>query len=83
MEEMLYACTEPNIKFVVQTGGATEWQKYGISSSKLQRYVISDGTIRLVDELSDANMGDKATFQSFILWGLDKYAASKMGIMPL
>ncbi len=81
MEEMLYACTEPNIKFVVQTGGANEWQKYGISSSKLQRYVISDGTIRLVDELSDANMGDKATFQSFILWGLDKYAASKMGII--
>lgn len=81
MEEMLYACTEPNIKFVVQTGGATEWQNYGISSSKLQRYVISDGTIRLVDEVKDANMGDKATFQSFILWGLDKYAASKMGII--
>ena len=81
MEEMLYACTAPNIKFVVQTGGAKEWQNYGISSSKLQRYVIYDGTIRLVDEVSDANMGDKATFQSFILWGLDKYAASKMGII--
>ena len=41
MEEMLYACTESNIKFVVQTGGATAWQNYGISSSKLQRYVMS------------------------------------------
>lgn len=81
MEEMLYACTESNIKFVVQTGGATAWQKYNISSSKLQRYVITDGTITLMDEVKDANMGDKATFQSFLLWGLDKFAASKMGII--
>ncbi len=81
MEEMLYACTESNIKFVVQTGGATAWQNYGISSSKLQRYVITDGTITLMDEVKDANMGDKATFQSFLLWGLDKFAASKMGIV--
>ncbi len=81
MEEMLYACTGSNIKFVVQTGGATAWQNYGISSSKLQRYVITDGTITLMDEVKDANMGDKATFQSFLLWGLDKFSASKMGLV--
>ena len=81
MEEMLYACTQSNIKFVVQTGGAKEWQNYGISSSKLQRYMISEGSIRLMDELPDANMGDKATFQSFILWGLSKYPAAHMGIV--
>ncbi|MCR4940869.1 MAG: hypothetical protein K5930_12310 [Treponemataceae bacterium] len=81
MEEMLYACTDSNIKFVVQTGGANKWQKYDISSKKLQRYVITDGNITLVDEINDGNMGDKTTLQSFILWGLSNYSASKMGLI--
>ena len=81
MEEMVNASTSENIKFVVQTGGAAEWNGYGISENSHQRYVITDGDITLVDEISETGMGQTSTLADFLSWGVGNYPAAKMGLV--
>lgn len=80
MNEMRNASTGSNVKFVVQTGGASDWNNY-VSSGKLQRYVIYDGTATLLEENYEANMGDASTLSDFIGWGVTHYGAEKMGLV--
>lgn len=81
MEEMVNASTSENIKFVVQTGGASEWYSYDISENSHQRYVITDGDISLVDEISETGMGQTSTLADFLCWGVENYPAAKMGVV--
>ena len=81
MEEMVNASTSENIKFVVQMGGAAEWNGYGISENSHQRYVITDGDITLVDEISETGMGQTSTLADFLSWGVGNYPAAKMGLV--
>ena len=74
-------CTSENIKFVVQTGGAAEWNGYGISENSHQRYVITDGDITLVNEISETGMGQTSTLADFLSWGVGNYPAAKMGLV--
>lgn len=70
-----------NIRFVVQTGGASSWQYGEISAETLQRHVISNGERRTVAEVPLASMGEAATLRSFVKWGVENYPAEKMGLV--
>lgn len=80
MEEMCKAASG-NIRFVVQTGGSTNWQHGEISSQALQRHVISNGERQTVAQLPLASMGEAATLRNFIEWGVENYPAAKMGLV--
>ena len=49
IEEMLSAKASDNVRFVVETGGASEWQN-DVDASSLQRYVIENG--KMVNSLT-------------------------------
>ncbi|MDE6031914.1 MAG: Clostripain family protein, partial [Oscillospiraceae bacterium] len=68
------------VRIVYQTGGTNLWS-LDISNSSIQRFENVDGNIALVDEQPDASMGDPATLQSFIEWGIENYPAEKMGLV--
>ena len=50
LNEMLDCGAGDNVRFVVQTGGTRTWNNDLIKSNKIQRYVVSDGDIQLVDK---------------------------------
>ncbi len=81
IEEMANAYTGNNVRFVVQTGGSTRWNGYDISADSLQRFEVTGGGVYLVDEVSDADMGQEQTLEDFLRWGVQNYPADKMGVV--
>lgn len=73
-----------SVKIIVETGGSTSWKMSGVSASKLQRWEInsscSSSSMSKKQELSNANMGDGSTLQSFLEWGFTNYPAKKYGV---
>lgn len=73
-----------NVNIVVETGGATSWQMSGVSASELGRWEIDSSCtstkMNKVESLTNANMGDGSTFQSFLEWGMNNYPAQRYGV---
>ena len=82
IEEMIAGSQSENVKFVIQTGGAGAWaDTYGISADKMQRYVVTGGEISLIEEKEQVNMGTAEVLTDFLSWGIENYAAAKMGVI--
>lgn len=82
IEEMIAGSQSENVKFVIQTGGAGAWaDTYGISAEKTQRYVVTGGEISLIEEKESFNMGKEDVLVDFLSWGIENYAAAKMGLI--
>lgn len=79
--EAVSAQYSDDVRIVYQTGGTAEWYDNMISNSSVQRYVNTDGDIELVDEVSNANMGDPNTLADFVSWGVENYPAKHMGLV--
>ena len=78
--EMLSASSSDKVKFVIETGGASQWVS-DISSDYIQRYEISGGKLNLVGQLPKANMGESSTLSDFLDWGISNYPAGNMGLI--
>lgn len=81
INEMIAANESENVNVIVQTGGARTWRGNSVSSTQLGRYEVKGDKLQLVEKLPAANMGDSATLESFLKWGVDNYAAEHMGLI--
>ncbi|MGN0605429.1 MAG: clostripain-related cysteine peptidase [Oscillospiraceae bacterium] len=81
IQEMLDSSTNSNVKFILQTGGAYEWQNDVIDSNNICRYEISEGEITLLDKQTVTSMGDDNTLSDFLEWGIQNYSAANMGLI--
>ena len=81
ISQMLAASMEDNVKFVIQTGGTSQWMNESFSEKESQRFVVTKGDIELVESISLANMGNPDTLSDFLSWGVSNYPAEKMGVI--
>ena len=81
MVEMLSGASGDGVRFVVETGGASEWQNETVDAGHIQRYLIEDEDIELVDQQRSASMGRPETFSSFLRWGAEQYPSEHMGVV--
>ena len=81
MQQMLDANTKENIKFIVQTGGANEWQNDMTDADHFGRFEICNGEAALVDEQPAGDMGDPKSLSDFLKWGVETYPAQNMGLV--
>ena len=79
--QMLEAEGSDNVRFVIQTGGTSEWMNEVFSAGEAERYVVQNQDIQLADSVSLTNMGDPATLEDFLSWGVENYPAEKMGVV--
>lgn len=79
--QMLEAEGNDNVRFVIQTGGTSQWQNEQFSTDAAERYVVQNQDIELVDSVQLTSMGDPATLINFLNWGVDNYPAEKMGVV--
>lgn len=81
LQEMLDAAASDNVRYVIQTGGAYEWQNGVVDAGKLQRFVVEDNDLVEVYSSSAASMADVATLTDFVRWGIEEYPAERMGFI--
>ncbi|MCR5322204.1 MAG: lipoprotein [Lachnospiraceae bacterium] len=81
LDEMLSASTGKKVKFIVQTGGTSYWNNDLIKADKIQRYLISQGDITLLEEQKIKDMGSPDTLSEFIKWGLKNHASQHNGLI--
>ena len=75
IQELLEVQLPANIKFVIQTGGANQWQNNVVSSSAVERFIYSSDGLERIATLQDADMGDVNTLADFIRFGKENYNA--------
>ncbi|MBR6325970.1 MAG: Clostripain family protein [Lachnospiraceae bacterium] len=80
LEEMTDSDWGGKVRFVVETGGASDWES-DVSEEELERYVIEGGEMRLVESKPQAGMGESDTAADFLSWGVANYPAARMGVV--
>ncbi|SCW58957.1 hypothetical protein SAMN02910456_02019 [Ruminococcaceae bacterium YRB3002] len=81
LQEMCSATASDQVRFVVQTGGASEWQNSYASNEQIGRFIVENNEVVELGTQPDASMGDAATLASFLQWGVKEYPGEKMGIV--
>lgn len=78
ISEMLASGIGENVNVVIETLGTSKWQNYGIASDHTQRYIVSNGKLKLVDDsLGQLDTTSAATLADFISWGVANYPAQR------
>ena len=72
---------ENKVKIVIQTGGCDKWYTEGINKKKNQRFLLQNGSLKVVDEQKATSMGDDGTLYDFLDWGISNYPAEHMGVV--
>ena len=80
IEEAFAAKGSGQVKVVYQTGGSYFWYQ-NINENRVQRYLLEDGDLTLVDEKPEANMGAASTLADFLSWGVSNYPSERMGLI--
>lgn len=80
IEEAFAAKGSGQVKVVYQTGGSYFWYQ-NINENRVQRYLLEDGDLTLVDEKPEANMGTASTLADFLSWGVSNYPSERMGLI--
>ncbi|MCR4814126.1 MAG: Clostripain family protein [Lachnospiraceae bacterium] len=81
LEEMMSAEIGDNVRFVVQTGGASYWYNEDVATDQAQRFVIQNQEMTEVYSSDETNMGDTAALTDFLRWGVKEYPANHMGVV--
>jgi len=81
LEEMMQVSLPDNVKVIIETGGAAQWQNDIISSDKLGRYVYDSNGFSLIEEVENANMGDPTTLAEFLYFANQYYTADHTAVI--
>lgn len=81
LREMIDGTENGGMRYVVETGGAYSWEHESVNAARLQRFLVQNGTLELVDDLPRTGMGREETFADFLEWGLRNYASEHMGVV--
>lgn len=81
LEEMMIIGSSSSLNIIVETGGTKDWQIRGIDDDRIQRWYITEDDMYLEKDLSNANMGEASTLESFIRWGIREYPAESYGLI--
>ena len=75
LQELLEVKLPANVKVLIQTGGANQWQNNAVTSGAVERYLYTSDGLERIATLSDADMGNVNTLADFVKFGKDNYQA--------
>ncbi len=79
--EMMDAQTNGKACFIVETGGANEWQNETVEADQLERYIVEEESGEYVDGVSNASMGKASTLADFVKWSMENVSADHYGLI--
>lgn len=77
LEGLMSAPANPDVRYVIQTGGSTRWHTDWINPEYTQRFEIQGDQVRKVYEGELVNMSDYDSLEDFAKWGKDNYKSDK------
>ncbi len=77
IQELLQVQLPPNVRVLIQTGGAVEWHTPAIPAGAVGRYLYDQDGIHTLQELPDADMGAPETLADFLRYGAEKFPADR------
>ncbi len=81
LNELMEVELPENVKVVIQTGGAYEWQNDLVDADATQRWLYSSEGLELVDQQPLANMGDGQTLAEFLSYAKTNYPADRTAVV--
>lgn len=81
ISEMCNAGTSKNVNIVLQTGGTTEWQNNRLKDGVVQRSVVKDGDLEIIEDLGKLDMAKESTLSDFIKWAKKEYPAETYSLI--
>ena len=75
LEELQKVKLPPNVKVVIQTGGANQWHTDGIPSRGTGRFVYDSDGLHSLGATPDTDMGTGAGLADFLRFGKDNFDA--------
>ena len=79
--ELLQTPLPPNVRVVIQTGGAVQWKNSFFNEHGIGRYLYDSNGLHIIEALPDADMGDPATLTDFLRFGREKYPAEREAVI--
>ena len=74
IDELLEAEIPDQTNVIIETGGTSRWwSTEWIAEDRLQRYIIRDHRLELLEEMDNASMGSAPVFHDFLRWGQENY----------
>jgi len=68
-------------KVVVQTGGAKAWHDPAIDAGRLQRWLVAEDGLELIESVGLASMASARTFSQFLRFAVSQYRADNMSLV--
>ena len=75
LQELQKVKLPPNVKVVIQTGGAKQWHTNGVPARGTGRFVYDSEGLHSLGSIPDVDMGTGAGLQDFLRFGKDNYSA--------
>ena len=75
IQELMQVRLPPNVRVLIQTGGAVEWHTTGIPSGAVARYLYDADGVHPLQQLPDADMGSPDTLADFLRYGEKNFPA--------
>ena len=70
-----------DVTVLIATGGAAEWQRYGIAADRIQYHRLGGDGPEHMRDAGGGSMGDADTLSAFLRWGLDAAPASRCALI--
>ena len=77
INEMLYATPTDNVRVILQTGGASEWQNSVVDADTCQRWLATVDGLELLGDVGQQNMTDPQTLSDFVQFCAKNYPANR------
>jgi len=81
MLELMETKLPPNVKFIIQTGGASSWQNDFVNPDYLERYLYDSNGLQLIEQQPLASMGSEQTLSEFLSFAKTNYPANKTAVI--
>ncbi len=81
LAELMDVKLPDNVKVIIQTGGALQWQNDLISAETMGRYVYDQDGLRIIEEVPSVNMGEEQTLVDFLNFGKENYPANRTAVV--
>lgn len=81
IQEMLYAELSDKVNIVIETGGAKKWQNSIISSKSLQRYLVTNEGLELLEDVGKKQITTADEMGDFIRFAAENYPSDRYGFI--
>ncbi len=75
LEELMQVKLPPNVKVLIEAGGAKKWKNSSVPNGKTVRLLYDSDGIHELGKVKGADMGDTNTLAEFLRYGKENYQA--------